>query len=307
MNVQKVAILLSTFNGEAYLEKLLNSLLSQDYENFHIFVRDDGSSDGTLEILKRFSENEQIDCLYSENIGVVKSFFSLLEQCPIEADYYAFCDQDDEWDPKKVRDAVNVLNSNGGIDDIMLYFSALKYVSENGSFLRYSPPINIPPNFNGAILQNLAIGCTTVINNNARKKIVTNVNFSEVYMFDWWVFLVCSYFGNVYFSETAYINYRQHSNNTVGASANNILEKLFQWMRYFIKRPNRFISRQMFEFYRVYKHHLDSDHDELLREFVSIYRKNFFQRMLCVPSLKVSRQVPWQTILAKLLITLRLI
>ena len=89
MNVPKVAILLSTFNGEAYLERLLNSLLSQDYENFHIFVRDDGSSDGTLDILKRFSRNEQINCLYSENIGVVKSFFSLLEQCPIDADYYA--------------------------------------------------------------------------------------------------------------------------------------------------------------------------------------------------------------------------
>jgi glycosyltransferase involved in cell wall biosynthesis len=305
MHTPKVAILLSTYNGEAFLEELLDSLLGQDYKNYEIFIRDDGSVDKTVRILKNYEKHNHVHCVYSENIGVVRSFYTLLSDCPINADYYAFCDQDDIWAPCKISDAVDCLK--GDNEEVKLYFSALNYVDINGNYIGCSAPVNTKPTFNNAILQNLAVGCTTVINKSAREKILRNVNFSEVYMFDWWVFLVCTFFGKVYFSEKSYIGYRQHSNNAVGASAANNFRKCIQWLVYLNKRPKRFVKRQLLEFHRVYCCDYQNINHKLLSEIIELDDRNIIFKIYKFSKIKIFRQVGWQTYCAKLLFILGLI
>ncbi len=100
----KIEILLSTYNGERYLREMMDSLIGQDYSDFHITVRDDGSSDNTVDIIKEYQSLYQDKITYIKpecNLGYPDCFWYLLENCE-EADMYAFCDQDDVWNSRKL-------------------------------------------------------------------------------------------------------------------------------------------------------------------------------------------------------------
>ncbi len=97
----RVQVLMSTYNGERFLEEQIESLLSQSWKNLEILIRDDGSTDGTMEILERYCMRySNIQVFAGENVGVAKSFFELLEES--DGDFVAFCDQDDVWLEHKV-------------------------------------------------------------------------------------------------------------------------------------------------------------------------------------------------------------
>ena len=115
----KTCILLSTFNGEKYLEEQLDSLKSQTFKDVFVLARDDGSSDSTKEILLR-NESETFKWYSGENVGAARSFMLLNNDAP-EADYYAYCDQDDYWFPEKLEAAVNILEKSN--NKLKLYYS----------------------------------------------------------------------------------------------------------------------------------------------------------------------------------------
>ena len=107
----KTCILLCTYNGEKYVGELLESLLAQTKQNCVICVRDDGSTDRTKEIVQSFVTrypSRFADLTDGRHRGYPASFWSLLRDCP-EGDFYAFCDQDDVWDAKKIACAEEVL------------------------------------------------------------------------------------------------------------------------------------------------------------------------------------------------------
>ena len=106
---KKVNILLSAYNGEQFIAQQIESLLAQDYPEITIHVRDDGSSDNTVQVVSRFVEDHPNVRLYrGENLGYRRSFAWLLANCA-DADYYAYCDQDDIWMPDKISRAVKAL------------------------------------------------------------------------------------------------------------------------------------------------------------------------------------------------------
>ena len=104
----KVKILLSSYNGEQYIREQIDSLLSQTQTGVEILVRDDGSTDSTKAILDEYQDRDRLSWYGGENLGPGLSFWKLLEDSG-EADYYAFCDQDDVWDQDKVEIAVRTL------------------------------------------------------------------------------------------------------------------------------------------------------------------------------------------------------
>ena len=106
--MEKVNILLSTYNGEKFIKQQIESLLAQTYENIAIHVRDDGSTDGTIGLLNQYSGNPKVHLYFGDNLGYRKSFAWLLSNC-CDADFYAYCDQDDVWMPDKISRAVLAL------------------------------------------------------------------------------------------------------------------------------------------------------------------------------------------------------
>jgi len=133
-----VQILLSTYNGVKYLKPLMESLLAQDHHHVEILVRDDGSNDGTLDLLDEYAAaHTNIKVVSGVNLGFAHSFFKLLEISSSNADYLALCDQDDVWQKDKVSRAVEIL-SRYSQDAPLLYGSKLTIVSENMKILGYT-------------------------------------------------------------------------------------------------------------------------------------------------------------------------
>jgi glycosyltransferase involved in cell wall biosynthesis len=106
-----VEILLSTFNGEKYLETQLNSIFEQDYPYWKLVVRDDGSTDGTIYVLNNYiQKNPDKIRLLRDNeghLGYSGSFSKLLGQS--SADYVIYCDQDDYWHPAKISTMLSAM------------------------------------------------------------------------------------------------------------------------------------------------------------------------------------------------------
>ena len=106
--MSQIYIILSTYNGEKFLEEQLISLKNQT-SSFELLVRDDGSSDRTLEILNDWKDKLSARILSGPNIGPVNSFNVLLQMIPEEAEYIFFCDQDDIWEYDKIEISVKML------------------------------------------------------------------------------------------------------------------------------------------------------------------------------------------------------
>ena len=101
---------MSTYNGEKYLREQIDSILNQDYPEISLLIRDDGSTDGTVDILKEYAQKyRDIDYYVGENLGVQNSFFDLMKRADKRAYYYAFADQDDVWLPGKIKRAIELL------------------------------------------------------------------------------------------------------------------------------------------------------------------------------------------------------
>lgn len=247
MNIQ---ILMSTYNGEKYIRTQLNSILEQEYQDFDLLIRDDGSTDHTCEIIKEYAENyPNITWYAGENLGVQKSFFDLILKANLEKDYYAFADQDDKWLPGKISRAVSILDTYS--EEIpVLYCSDKIIVDEELRPLKNTVSrVMKKPSFGNALVQDMCTGCTAVINK-ALLTLMRNRIPDYVIMHDWWFYLTASCFGEVYYDEKSYILYRQHGNNTSGAMVSR--HELIRYRIQQLSKPRGEIHRQAQTFLEVF-------------------------------------------------------
>ncbi|TCO80518.1 glycosyltransferase involved in cell wall biosynthesis [Plasticicumulans lactativorans] len=209
-----VSILMSTYNGEAFLAEQIDSILKQSHRELELLIRDDGSRDGTLALVERYAHKDgRVRWLAEDNLGVTRSFFRLLGLARDTSAYYALCDQDDYWLRNKLRRAVATLERCPS-DVPAMYFSRLRIVDEN---LRPSRQTRVPALFclENALVENFATGCTIVLNRAARDLVLRNLP-RECCMHDWWIYLLVLSKGRVFYDAYAGILYRQHGRNSVG-------------------------------------------------------------------------------------------
>ena len=111
MGLPFVSVLMSTYNGEKYIREQIESILNQKKVKVHLLIRDDGSQDSTIEIVKEYANKYPNVSVYAgKNIGIGNSFMELLRNAP-EADYYAFADQDDVWLDGKLERAIELIKA----------------------------------------------------------------------------------------------------------------------------------------------------------------------------------------------------
>lgn len=302
MNSHSVEILLSTYNGEKYLKEQLSSLSSQSMDNIRITVRDDGSTDGTLEILHNFCrDNESLTYFSDRNVGVVASFLALLEISSDQSEFVAFCDQDDVWHRHKLEVAVNRL-TDGNSRCPKMYCSRTKLVDEELNFIGYGRGVKRPASFENAMLQNIATGCTIVLNRSAVDLLKKRLpNAAKIRMHDWWVYLVISAFGSVIFDNNSYIYYRQHANNVVGVNV-GFTFWLNRILRVF-KRNKRQIVDHVTEFYRLYGEDLPGPKRTVCLRFIEYAgSENVVKRILYSLNAPVYRQSMLDNFLFRMLI-----
>jgi glycosyltransferase involved in cell wall biosynthesis len=301
--VKKVQILMSTYNGEKFLKKQMDSLLQQDYPNLEILIRDDGSKDSTVSILKDYAEaHSNIQLLLDENRGVISSFFELVLKAAPDADYVAFCDQDDVWKPQKVSRAVSLLDKESS-DVPLIYFSRLDLVDEELNVMKQSP---IPPrgaSLENALIQNIATGCTIVINRKMIETFKAHLpNPKKITMHDGWFYLLGTALGKVVYDEQSHLLYRQHSSNTLGMANNKFKSAMIRYRNFKKTGKDKPHTVQADEFYRLYKDELTEEQKKVIYQFL-YNRQTFFKRLSYAMSTPLYRQNQRDTLLFKFLYT----
>ncbi|MEE9494121.1 MAG: glycosyltransferase family 2 protein [Gammaproteobacteria bacterium] len=295
-----VQILLSTYNGSVFLQELLDSLAAQSFENIAITIRDDNSVDTTLEILKTFAANNpDISVFAGDRKKAKKSFFYLLNSVS-DAEYYAFCDQDDFWYTDKIDRAINNISKTSS-EIPALYFSRLEYVNVKLQLKGFSREPRKAVSFQNALVENMATGCTMVINKAARELIIQHLPENCI-MHDWWCLLVVSAFGEIIYDATPGVKYRLHDNNAVGAPLS-----FAQDFKRRVRRlggeydPEEWIYAQAKEFQRLYKDILPKEKSEILQKFIDS-RKSWLTRLKYAFSADVYRQRWFDSVILRLLI-----
>lgn len=216
-----VAVIMSTYNGEKYIAEQLDSIFAQTGVSVSLFVRDDGSTDGTHAILAEYAEkHEDMTVDFAQNVGVGNSFMNALYAVPDTFDYYAFADQDDIWCENKLIEAVKLLQTSGKA----LYASNQENVDKDGNPLgmRYGDDADIHLTPVSIISNNTIAGCTFVFTRELYKKLVNEecrptAELLRNRIHDVWVAESASVNGGIVYDKRAFIKYRQHGNNVVGS------------------------------------------------------------------------------------------
>lgn len=292
-----VTILLSTYNGEKYLEEQLVSLLKQINVDIRIFVRDDGSTDKTCDILNQWQCKGVLTWYSGENLGPARSYFDLMKNAPKSA-YYAFCDQDDVWLPDKLNTAVKKLKTSRNPS---MYFSQTQMVDEE--LLPIDTPIIHPKcTFEESLVTSIVTGCTIVINDTL-KEYICKYKPKTVLMHDSWIYKLCtSLNGNVYFDPQSYILYRQHCNNVIGLKKDWKKDWKRRWYMSIIhKMRNR--SNEAKELLNGYKQDIPIKQYKLLM-LISDYTTNINSKMKLLFDSKFVGNSIKQTVFLKLAIIL---
>ncbi len=220
-----IEILMSTYNGEEFLTEQLDSLLNQSYNDWHLSIRDDGSTDTTPEIITRYiSQNPDRISLLTDNlgnVGVIGSFEQLLSNAP-EADYYMFCDQDDVWMPDKVEITHHYMYETEQTypETPLLAFTDLtatdrKLTPIDNFFHINRIKVGSCQKFNYICVSNPVAGCTIMINRLARTEVLPFP--ANIPMHDWWIAAKTTQVGRTILINKPTILYRQHGDNIYGA------------------------------------------------------------------------------------------
>ena len=225
MKDYKIAILMATYNGEKYLSEQIDSIISQTNHEWHLYIHDDGSTDNTVKILLSYKEkySDLISVLnYPPQGGALPNFMSLLER--IDAGYYMFSDQDDIWHSNKIEDSLKLmteLESQFPPKPMIVHCDARVVDSQlNPIHPSYREYCHIYPkqitNFKQCVI-NVTSGCCMLFNALAKEASLTR-SWSKALMHDAWI-TICTYAseGIVFAISERLMDYRNHSNNTIGA------------------------------------------------------------------------------------------
>jgi len=222
----QVDILLSTFNGADYLDEQLASIAAQDIDEWQLIIRDDGSTDDSVSIIKAFVLKYPDKVFFisdgSSRLGVVASYECLLAES--RSQYIAFCDQDDVWLPdklKKLTDCIQHLERINKPDMPVLVHSDLYVVNENlkelaDSFWQYQKlnPKKMQ-SLERLLVQNCVTGCASLFNRSLREMVLPIPK--DVIMHDWWISLIAISNGKIYHINSKTVKYRQYAGNVIGA------------------------------------------------------------------------------------------
>lgn len=274
MENKKVAVIMSTYNGEKFVREQLDSILNQTYPNIEIVVRDDGSKDDTVKIIKEYEKKHNNIRLYEgPNLGFIKSFFKLLEIA--NADYYAYADQDDVWMENKIELAVNLLDKQDDSKPNMAFGNS-DYYDENMNLIGKGET-HRKCEFKRALFACITQGMTMTINQKAKDMIVNNPPKS-CFFHDWWTYLICISMGNVSYSDVTTVKYRRMKTNATSEGQGVFSVLKWRIKNLLINNQIKDIKEQMINFKNIYYDELDDDKKKILDLFADD-KYNFFRAL----------------------------
>lgn len=291
VSLVNVAVLMCSYNGETFLAEQLDSIERQSHQGWRLFISDDGSKDGSPAIFQQYCNrwgSDRLSVVSGPQKGFVANFLSLTCRSEIQADYFAWCDQDDIWNDDKLQVAVDWLQSQPS-NVPALYCGRTKLVSDSGAALGFSPLFALPPHFSNALVQSIAGGNTMVFNQAARDLIIEAGADVIVPSHDWWAYqLVTGAGGVVHYDAVPRMQYRQHDENLIGSNSSWAarlvrLRMIFQGRFYEWNEQNIRALEAM-------QHRLREEHRTTLARFKVARSETLFRRVMGFWSAGLYRQ-----------------
>jgi rhamnosyltransferase len=255
---------MSTYNGKKYIEQQLDSIFNQTYKNIEILIRDDGSTDGTIELLHEYEKTGKIELVTGENLGIWKSVYWLAANTG-EADYYSFADQDDIWSSDKIERSVSAFDKIEQ-EKPALYFCNFDYYDEEMNFSSHRNRLGVELTFINSLVNFIAYGFTCVINEKMRHlflQMPTDIQFYHDYLF----LILATAFGDaIYEDDYVGAKYRRHGKN-VSVTNESTLKLLIWRVKNFLLNDEFKYKEKWSKFSEIYSEELDDRNKEILKWF----------------------------------------
>lgn len=231
-----VNILMATYNGGAYIKEQISSILAQTYLDWRLYIRDDGSSDNTRQIIAEMADDlpQKVVIIKDgekQRLGAKRNFSQLLEKCE-DADFYFFCDQDDVWEKDKLAEMLKAVSTQGAEQPILAYHD-MRIIDKRGGVLSESLygysgiKLSEKHPFEQLLTHNTVPGCALMINREL-KNIIKRIP-DKCIIHDWWLVLSAyAVGGKVIHVNKVLSNYRIHEHNQVGIRKKTSLQWILQ-------------------------------------------------------------------------------
>lgn len=237
----RILVVMSTYNGERYIKEQIDSIFNQQGVYCDLLIRDDGSADSTVKIIKDYQKkySNRIDLVNGNNIGFAKSFWSLLQIAKDNYDFYAFSDQDDVWMDKKLIRACDMLDNCKDDSNYLLYASAMDVVDEKLNHMYYQTFNDLKIGFGSALTRQRLAGCTMVFNNklfNYVKK--HDLSNTDLFTHDMMLYYLCILIGGRVLYDDCPSIYFRRSSDSLTLQGKSIIKKANSIFSIFSKDKN---------------------------------------------------------------------
>lgn len=240
-----IVVVLSAYNGAEHIKEQLESILAQSLAPARIIVRDDGSTDNTLDVLAHYEAAGQIELVRGGNLGVVGSFFELLALAVADeqASFISLADQDDVWHKDKLARAYESLAVKDNTHP-QLYCSEYIFCDAEMHPTAKSELNRTGVDFNKTLYENMISGNTTLINR-ALACAVVEAGREGVYTHDWWLALVALALGELTFDSEATLDYRRTGSNASPTGSGGLTLLRYRLKTFFAKNELANITAQL--------------------------------------------------------------
>lgn len=274
-----IDILMATYNGAKFLAEQIGSLKKQTISDWRLLIHDDGSTDGTVEIIKEFQNEDPRIVFIEDNIkfgSAGQNFMHLLKHSTSE--FLMFCDQDDIWLENKIQKHLLIISA---LNEAAMVYSNGYTFSESGinkvKFITYHRN-----NIQNSLFLNGGIhGCCTMFN----RLLLEKVKFSYpdyVFMHDHFITILAATFGKIYYLDEPLMLYRQHDSNVTG----NINTSKISIIRTFLNPENPVVEERHYKanasFFEKYKRYMTKENEILFKEYLRFPKVNLFDRIRIV-------------------------
>ena len=305
-----VNIIMATYNGERYLKEQIDSILNSTYTDWNLLICDDGSTDGTLDIITDYVLRYSDRIFLYRNprrLNSVQNFLQGLQLMNRQSDkqdnsamkewtrsssnqtgYFMFCDQDDVWMPDKIERTLHCakeLERKYGKDSPILVYTDAIVVDENlnsihDSFYRYNRLNQQKSDLPHMLMENKCIGCTIMINRALADYVKILPKMARYH--DWWLAILAVSFGHIAYLPKPTMRYRQHDSNVVGSKSfsNYIVSRVSDRKKQ--KGSLLDTQRQAEEFLELYEQELDEKQKFLIKNFAFLHKKGWLKRRYIV-------------------------
>ena len=285
-----IDVLLATYNGEHFLAQQLDSVLAQTFQDFSILVRDDGSKDATLKILKSYQKKhpKKIKIIEDDlgNIGVTQNFNTLMQHST--AKYMCFCDQDDNWFNNKLDVSLHEIKKLeiGNTEIPCLIYSDMQVINEQNEIVHKSlwkihKTFAKYFTFNRLLVYNIPFGCTMMINQSLAK-LACPIGKHAIYH-DHWLALIIAAFGKFKAINQPLMFLRNHANNTSYRIKLSFTKRMLKKIKNAVTKTQHkywlnLRIEQAKDFKNCYQEKLNKKDLHTLDEFISIEKHSGFGR-----------------------------